>query len=113
MHMRAFLPATEKVRQVELHPVQPWMATATKDEHVCVWDWRSQHVGIDMGLENFSKIRCEQISAFSVKADEKLLALCTMGMNLLPRLSKMHGASRTFHHARSRHPCCFTPRWLP
>ena len=44
MHVRAFLPTQEKVRQVEFHPVQPWIATATKDEHVCVWDWHSQQV---------------------------------------------------------------------
>ena len=42
MHVRAFLPTSEKARQAEFHPVQPWIAVATKDDHVCVWDWHSQ-----------------------------------------------------------------------
>lgn len=47
MHTPALHP---QVRQVELHPVQPWVVAATKSNHVCVWDWRSKQVGCKAGV---------------------------------------------------------------
>lgn len=34
-----------QVRQAEFHPTQPWVVSATKSHHVCVWDWVTQQVG--------------------------------------------------------------------
>ncbi|GAX81639.1 hypothetical protein CEUSTIGMA_g9067.t1 [Chlamydomonas eustigma] len=44
MNVRAFQPTPEKVRQVEIHPVQPWLASSTKDDRVYVWDWHNQQM---------------------------------------------------------------------
>ncbi|PNG99600.1 hypothetical protein TSOC_014617 [Tetrabaena socialis] len=40
--LKAFQPASDKVRQAEFHPVLPWIVSATKSDHVCVWDWRTK-----------------------------------------------------------------------
>ncbi|EFJ48111.1 hypothetical protein VOLCADRAFT_91352 [Volvox carteri f. nagariensis] len=32
------------VRQVEFHPVLPWIVSATKSDNVSVWDWRTRQV---------------------------------------------------------------------
>eukprot|EP00967_Tisochrysis_lutea_P134839 scaffold238656_cov21-Tisochrysis_lutea.AAC.1 len=31
-----------KVRHLELHPTQPWLATASKSDVVTIWDWSSR-----------------------------------------------------------------------
>ncbi|KAG2438819.1 hypothetical protein HXX76_005360 [Chlamydomonas incerta] len=42
--LKLFKPADDKVRQVEFHPVLPWIVSATKSNHVSVWDWRTRQV---------------------------------------------------------------------
>ncbi|GFR42994.1 hypothetical protein Agub_g3993 [Astrephomene gubernaculifera] len=44
LSLKVFHPASDKVRQVEFHPVLPWIVSATKSDHVCVWDWRTKQV---------------------------------------------------------------------
>ncbi|KAG2453326.1 hypothetical protein HYH02_001550 [Chlamydomonas schloesseri] len=42
--LKLFKPADDKVRQVEFHPVLPWIVSATKSNYVSVWDWRTRQV---------------------------------------------------------------------
>ncbi|KAG2499410.1 hypothetical protein HYH03_002984 [Edaphochlamys debaryana] len=44
LSLKLFHPAGDKVRQVEFHPVLPWVVSATKSDHVSVWDWRTKQV---------------------------------------------------------------------
>jgi len=39
-----FFPHASQVRQLELHPVQPWLATASKSDVVTIWDWSTRQV---------------------------------------------------------------------
>ncbi|KXZ56072.1 hypothetical protein GPECTOR_2g954 [Gonium pectorale] len=42
--LKLFQPAPDKVAKVEFHPVLPWVVSATKSDHVSVWDWRTKQV---------------------------------------------------------------------
>ena len=35
-----------QVRQVELHPVQPWIAVVSKSDLVSIWDWSTREVRV-------------------------------------------------------------------
>jgi len=37
---------TLQVRHLELHPVQPWLATASKSDVVTVWNWHTRQVSM-------------------------------------------------------------------
>eukprot|EP00200_Dunaliella_tertiolecta_P012552 CAMPEP_0202375576 /NCGR_PEP_ID=MMETSP1127-20130417/6232_1 /ASSEMBLY_ACC=CAM_ASM_000462 /TAXON_ID=3047 /ORGANISM="Dunaliella tertiolecta, Strain CCMP1320" /LENGTH=1080 /DNA_ID=CAMNT_0048973105 /DNA_START=121 /DNA_END=3360 /DNA_ORIENTATION=- len=43
-NLRQFFPSNDKVRHLELHPTQPWLATASKSDVVTIWDWSSRQV---------------------------------------------------------------------
>ncbi|GLI58425.1 hypothetical protein VaNZ11_000129 [Volvox africanus] len=42
--LNLFYPAADKVRQVEFHPVLPWVVSTTKSDNVSVWDWRTRQL---------------------------------------------------------------------
>ncbi|GIL66637.1 hypothetical protein Vafri_20113, partial [Volvox africanus] len=42
--LKLFYPAADKVRQVEFHPVLPWIVSTTKSDNVSVWDWRTRQL---------------------------------------------------------------------
>lgn len=44
MRSRAFRPTSEKIVRLELHPTQPWIATADASDNVVVWDWEHRQV---------------------------------------------------------------------
>lgn len=44
MRSRAFRPTSDKIVRLELHPTQPWLATADASDNVVVWDWEHRQV---------------------------------------------------------------------
>lgn len=42
LQLRGFSGTRDKVKLVEFHPVQPWIAFADKADNVRVWDWTTQ-----------------------------------------------------------------------
>ena len=42
-------PAVQ-VRQVEFHPVLPWVVSATKSDQITVWDWSNQQVRVGQSM---------------------------------------------------------------
>ncbi|GBF88621.1 hypothetical protein Rsub_01336 [Raphidocelis subcapitata] len=50
LQLRSFVPTQDKVKTLEFHPVQPWIAFADKADNVKVWDWSTQQVVHDLSL---------------------------------------------------------------
>ncbi|MEW5306192.1 MAG: hypothetical protein WDW36_008676 [Sanguina aurantia] len=57
LKLKAFHPASDKVRQAEFHPTQPWVVSATKSHHVCVWDWVTQQTILEVQLGGMGEVR--------------------------------------------------------
>eukprot|EP00878_Enallax_costatus_P007526 GHUV01007882.1.p1 GENE.GHUV01007882.1~~GHUV01007882.1.p1 ORF type:complete len:370 (+),score=87.34 GHUV01007882.1:171-1280(+) len=50
LQLRGFAGTPDKVKLVEFHPVQPWLAFADKSDNVRVWDWTTQQTLHDLQL---------------------------------------------------------------
>eukprot|EP00879_Flechtneria_rotunda_P011556 GHRR01012070.1.p1 GENE.GHRR01012070.1~~GHRR01012070.1.p1 ORF type:complete len:387 (+),score=140.43 GHRR01012070.1:185-1345(+) len=50
LQLRGFAGTPDKVKLVEFHPVQPWIAFADKSDNVRVWDWTTQQILHDVQL---------------------------------------------------------------
>lgn len=44
LRLTQFRPSGFKVKCIEFHPMQPWLAIADKGNHISVWDFESEQV---------------------------------------------------------------------
>uniref|UniRef100_A0A7S0RG02 Uncharacterized protein n=1 Tax=Chlamydomonas leiostraca TaxID=1034604 RepID=A0A7S0RG02_9CHLO len=50
LSLKHFYRAPDKVRQVEFHPVLPWVVSATKSDYITVWDYEKQQLILELQL---------------------------------------------------------------